>query len=107
MTRAGKILLLGVCCAAGSSAQYVGAKLCGSCHARRLEQQSASGHARALRPLAEHSLLRLFAEEVKERMPSAQWAFGAGDQAVTFVSQLDEDSYFEHRFSFYTRSGHL
>jgi hypothetical protein len=36
-----------------------------------------------------------------------QWGFGAGDQAVTFVSQLDEDSYVEHRFSFYARSGSL
>jgi hypothetical protein len=31
-----------------------------------------------------------------------EWAFGAGQQAVTFVSRLDEDSYVEHRFSYYS-----
>ena len=36
-----------------------------------------------------------------------QWAFGAGDQAVTFVSQLDEDSYLEHYFSYYSSSQSL
>ena len=33
-----------------------------------------------------------------------QWAFGAGDQAITYVSQLDEDWYIEHGLSFYTKT---
>ena len=36
-----------------------------------------------------------------------QWAFGAGDQAVTFVSQLDQDWYIEHHFSYYSASRSL
>lgn len=33
-----------------------------------------------------------------------EWAFGAGGHAVTFVSQLDEDQYLEHRFTLYAQS---
>jgi hypothetical protein len=36
---------------------------------------------------------------------AAEWAFGAGDQAVTFVGQLDEDYYVEHHLSFYKSTG--
>jgi hypothetical protein len=34
-----------------------------------------------------------------------EWAFGAGQQAVTFVSQLDEDNYVELRTSYYPDGG--
>src|SRR5262249_20631433 len=30
-----------------------------------------------------------------------EWAFGAGAQAVTFVSRIDRDWYLEHHFSYY------
>ncbi|MBI3682344.1 MAG: hypothetical protein HY235_18350 [Acidobacteria bacterium] len=33
-----------------------------------------------------------------------EWAFGAGAQAVTFVSPLDEDHYLEHGLSWYAAS---
>jgi hypothetical protein len=33
-----------------------------------------------------------------------EWAFGAGAQAVTFVSRLDENTYVEHGLSYYTMS---
>jgi hypothetical protein len=36
-----------------------------------------------------------------------QWAFGAGDQAVTFVSQMNEDWYVEHHFSYYSSTHSL
>src|SRR3954468_1938829 len=88
-------------CSAIAAAQYVGAPVCGSCHAERAKQQAESEHARALRPPAEHPLARQFpagftfrimAGHEEKRVP-IDWAFGAGDQAVTFVSQLDENTY--------------
>jgi hypothetical protein len=107
------------------SAQYAGAPVCGSCHADKLARQSASEHARALRPAAEHAMAGLFAGRAPqsgyeiiqtptgfeariatgngEKTTPIEWAFGAGDQAVTFVSQLDEDQYLEHRFTFYSQ----
>ena len=36
-----------------------------------------------------------------------EWAFGAGEQAVTFVGQVDEGRYVEHHFSYYAASGAL
>jgi hypothetical protein len=39
------------------------------------------------------------------RQQVIDWAFGAGQQAVTFVSRLDEDSYAELRTSFYPGAG--
>ncbi|MGH9725775.1 MAG: hypothetical protein ACRD41_11980, partial [Candidatus Acidiferrales bacterium] len=35
------------------------------------------------------------------------WAFGAGDQAVTFVSRVAPDDYVEHSFSYYPRLGRM
>ncbi len=108
---------------------YVGAQTCGACHPTQLAQQSASAHARSLRPAAEHALANSFvpdtllsrspnfrfefllgSKEFKVRVSGSrgtmeipiQWAFGAGDQAITFVSQVDEDSYVEHHFSYYS-----
>jgi hypothetical protein len=129
-----KTLIALVCLAGGISGQYVGARVCGSCHADRFRQQSASEHALALRPAAEHALASLFVPDAPaaraassqywfgrngtgfavhivigkdEKTIPVQWAFGAGEQAVTFVSQLDQDSYVEHRLSYYSRSGEL
>ena len=45
-----------------------------------------SGHARAL------------------QKDGDRWAFGAGEQAVTYVSRVDDDSYLEHGLSFYART---
>ncbi len=119
------------CFASDASAQYVGAQVCGSCHSERLKRQSASEHARALRPVAEHRFATRFVADSpvvlgedthyvfaktqtgftvrittdkEEKTIPIDWAFGAGDQAVTFVSRLDEDTYLEHRYSFYTRA---
>ncbi len=41
----------------------------------------------------------------QQRLLAVDWAFGAGDQAVTFVSRLDDDWYLEHHLSYYTKMG--
>jgi Cytochrome c554 and c-prime len=125
-----KRLALFLCFASGAVAQYVGAEVCGGCHAGRLKQQSASGHTRALRPALEHPLADRFVKNGRAvpgshpryefaRTPAGfvvhldretipvPWAFGAGRQAVTFVAQLDKDRYVELRYSFYARAGGL
>jgi hypothetical protein len=106
------------------NAQYVGAAVCGSCHTKQFQLQTKSEHARALSPPAEHPLAEFFTQRAPSsgyeivRTPEGfvardlagketkalplHWAFGAGDQAVTFVSQVDDDRYVEHRFSLYS-----
>ena len=65
-------------------AQYVGSKACQKCHADKFELQSKSEHAHALAP-----------------GQKAQWAFGAGDKATTFVDQTGEETIAEHGLSYY------
>jgi Zn finger protein HypA/HybF involved in hydrogenase expression len=117
--------------AVATAADYVGAEACGACHREQFEAQSRSGHSRSLSRAAEHPLAGRFdGLEVRldgsfqygiERRDNAllfqvrqgdsarqhviDWAFGAGQQAVTFVSRLDEDSYAELRASFYPGNG--
>jgi hypothetical protein len=76
--------------AGNCAAQYAGSAVCGKCHAKEFAAQSATGHARAL-----------------SRSTSQQpgdWAFGAGNQAVTFVSRLNDNDYLEHGESWYRAS---
>lgn len=114
--------------------RYVGARVCQRCHPQQFEIQSRSGHAAALSRAAEHPMQSSFpADFIAYRAPEyrlvwkqmddgfraivhdgnqtveqrVEWAFGAGDQAVTFVSQLDEDRYVEHHLSYYSASGAL
>ena len=126
-----------IVCGGALSAQnaaYVGAEICGKCHAARLAGQSASAHAHALAPAAQHPLadsfvpgtallrpprfhfqyrrrgaeLRVEVSDGKETLDlPIEWAFGAGEQAVTFVSRLDADWYLEHYFSYYSTTGAL
>ena len=65
-------------------AQYVGADACKGCHAGEYERQAASEHALTLIP------------DLK-----TEWAFGAGSQVITFVSQVDAAAYREHGLSYY------
>ncbi len=67
-----------------AAGQYTGAAACGVCHPAQLRVQSASAHARAL------------------SRTEPEWAFGAGVQAITYVSQADRETYVEHGLSFYT-----
>lgn len=116
------------------SDKYVGAKVCGRCHPREFQQQSASEHAGALFPAAAHPLASAFLPKVTlERKPQYEfrfsltpkefvvrifdaknvieipidWAFGAGQQAVTFVSRINQDWYLEHYFTYYSAVGRM
>ena len=60
-----------------------------------------TGHARSLAVPSAHLLYDKF-RDVK-----ADWAFGAGTQAVTFVSRRDEDHYVEQGLSWYASTGRL
>jgi hypothetical protein len=109
---------------------YAGSRACRTCHRAQYVLQSATGHARALSPAATHPLAAsFFPRSTLTRKPNfefqftrsggeygvrvtsgkttlekpVEWAFGAGEQAVTFVSQFDEDSYVEHHFSYYSQ----
>jgi hypothetical protein len=91
MARAGIFaLLLSVRCLA-SDGGYTGAEACGQCHAEEFAGQSRSGHARAL--------------ATSRSDQPGDWAFGAGLQAITFVSRVDRDTYREHGATWFRASG--
>jgi hypothetical protein len=69
---------------------FAGSKSCAVCHSGIARTQLASHHAQAL-----------------GRAGDDRWAFGAGAQAVTYVSQSDEDTYLEHGLSWYKKTGAL
>src|SRR5690242_2173399 len=123
--------LWAVMCAASLWAQpqgYVGADACGRCHAAELRRQSASEHARALYAAAKHPLAAQFHTTAPlRRLPDyefrfvleerglllrvaaaraivlpVEWAFGAGDQAVTFVTKTAPSQYLELYFSYFS-----
>lgn len=74
---------------AAASPDYAGAEACAKCHPAEFKAQSVSSHARALA----HST---------PQQPG-DWAFGAGDQAITFVSRLDAEHYREESQSWYRK----
>lgn len=111
------------------NASYVGAETCGKCHAAQFSGQSASAHAHALARAAQHPLagsfvpgqellrpprfhfqfrrtgteLRVAVSDGKDTSDvPIEWAFGSGEQAVTFVSRLDSNWYLEHYFTYYS-----
>jgi hypothetical protein len=65
----------------------VGAGACKSCHPAEFEAQSRGAHAHALAPSAPGQ--------------PGDWAFGAGSQAITFVSRVDRENYREHGETWY------
>lgn len=75
--------------AIASASDYVGAAACGKCHAAQFAAQTESGHAR--------SIAR------SELGQPGEWAFGAGEQAITFVRRLDAGNYLEEGRSWYAR----
>jgi hypothetical protein len=107
---------------------FIGAGGCRPCHASKFARQSTSGHARALYRAEAHPLavrfvsrgpllrgtdfhfefgmagnqLRVRADDGRyvTELP-LEWAFGAGDHAVTFVSKINAEFYLEHSFSYY------
>src|SRR3954469_11581927 len=72
-----------------TASDYAGAAACGKCHPAQFSAQSSSAHAKALAPS-------------KPPQPGL-WAFGAGVQAITFVSRLDTKSYVEEDQTWYRR----
>lgn len=69
-------------------AQYAGAAACGKCHPSEFNSHLKTGHAQALA----HSTAS----------QPGQWAFGAGHQATTFVSRLNDTDYLEHGATWYS-----
>ncbi len=67
--------------AVAAASDYTGAAVCQRCHPAEYSAQSASAHASALAPS-------------KPPQPG-EWAFGAGAQAITFVSRQDPEHYVE------------
>ena len=111
---------------------FIGAEACRPCHSSQFARQSATGHARALRRVMEHPLAARFTTtEPLLRAPNfrfsfvtvddglhvraddgrfvtelpLEWAFGAGEHAVTFVSRVSDEFYLEHSFSYYPGAG--
>jgi len=82
-----KALLLLPLIGTAFGADYVGAEACGKCHPAEFAGQSASAHAHTLAP-------------AKAPQPG-DWAFGAGVQAITFVSRVDRENYLEHGETWY------
>lgn len=74
---------------AAQAADFAGSAACAVCHPAIAKSQGATHHAAALARTP-----------VGAPVPS-EWAFGAGAQAVTYVSQAGEDHYLEHGQSFY------
>ncbi len=72
---------------AAGSGEYAGAESCRPCHAANFTSQSNTSHARAL---ARSSPTQ-----------HGDWAFGAGLQAITFVTRIDRESYREEGLSWY------
>jgi len=77
---------------------YIGSSACRNCHASRFDSQSKTAHAGAL----------------KRAQPTdpgpgsrAQWAFGAGTKAITWVSQTAEETIAEHGLSYYAATKSL
>jgi hypothetical protein len=108
---------------------YIGAKACGTCHPAQSASQALSAHAAALFRAPEHPLAGSFpidgkltrkpnynfeffrvGGEIRTRILDAvdvmelpmEWAFGAGRQAVTFVTKVDKDWYVEHYSTYYS-----
>src|SRR6266568_5341257 len=111
---------------ASLNAQFIGADACRGCHAAQFASQSETGHAHALSSVAQHALANSFAprdqrvgnyqfqfrwneRELRVKATDGgavidipvEWAFGAGAQAVTFVTRIDADWYLEHSLSYY------
>jgi hypothetical protein len=116
-----------VAIAAQGQARFAGSKACAGCHEAEFRRQSASTHAAALSPAREHPSAPTFSSGKLDRKPGyrfdfflssgelrtrirdqadvmelpMEWAFGAGAQAITFVTRVDERWYLEHYSTWY------
>jgi len=78
--------------AQNAGSEYAGSAACAGCHTAQFQSQSKTGHAHALR-------------RAQPTDPGqgghAQWAFGAGAKATTWVSQTGEETIAEHGLTYY------
>jgi len=72
-------------------AQFVGIEACRRCHPGQASIHAESGHAHALAKAA----------------PKADWAFGSGTHAITWVNRLDDANYLELGQSWFRQTGKL
>jgi len=72
---------------------YIGSSACRDCHTAQFESQSKTAHSRALR--------RARADDPGPGA-QAQWTFGAGAKATTWVSQTGADTIAEHGRTYYS-----
>ena len=123
---------VGCCMAASGLAAttpFAGSKACRACHPAEWNRQALSAHAAALFRAGDHPLAGSFpvdrkltrkpnyrfeffrsGGELRTRISDAvdvmdlpmEWAFGAGRQAVTFVTRVDKDWYVEHYSTYYS-----
>ena len=116
----------------GAAAEFTGAAACGECHSKQYQSQSASHHARALRPIHDTPLADLLTREpirdgtgaifqyrralggvevsiTKDSLSAhmlLEWCFGAGSKGYTPVGRVG-GKYVEHRVSWYRESARL
>lgn len=84
--------------ASSAGGQYVGERTCRGCHPKESGGHERTGHARSLAVPSAHPFAAGFSAV------EADWAFGAGAQAVTFVRQRDDEHYVELGLSWYASS---
>jgi formate-dependent nitrite reductase cytochrome c552 subunit len=106
---------------------FIGSAECAVCHKSQFDSQSKTGHAHALAKSADHAQraqwplvttearrapnFRFRFDGLTARIDNGadvlavpmEWAFGAGAQAVTFVSRADAGNHIEHFLSYYTK----
>jgi hypothetical protein len=115
--------------AAAADSGFAGAAACSACHTKQSAKQASSAHAAALFKASDHPLADSFpigktlnrnsgyqfeflrsggqfrvriADQNNVMDLPVEWAFGAGRQAVTFVTRVDQTWYLEHYFSYFT-----
>jgi hypothetical protein len=82
-------IALPVLLAVVSVSDYAGAAACGKCHPAETALQAKSAHAQSL---------------ARSQAPQpGEWAFGAGEQAITFVTRIPPGQYLEEGQSWYRR----
>jgi hypothetical protein len=116
---------------------YIGSQVCAECHPGEAALHSRSGHALTLRPAARRALARrldgmtvadpelpevlwsyrygdgrlYIARRARNQVEEciAEYAFGSGHHATTFVSVIDPTipAILEHRLTYFTRDGVL
>jgi hypothetical protein len=116
--------MLAVSLGVAAPTRFVGARACASCHPTEFASQSASAHARSLSRVADrpdiptggiyrdrryrYSVvrdqggLRVHLDDGTDLADlPLEWAFGAGRQAITFVTRINRDWYVEHFATWY------